>query len=126
MSATNEERLAKLATICLALPETSMVSSGSHASFIVRKKTFLYFLNNHHSDGIVSMCWRTTRSENATWAAHDSGRFYLPAYLGAQGWAAMRLDVGPIAWNEVTGFVLDSYRLVAPKRLSATLGPRDA
>ena len=126
MNTTDEARLAMLATICLALPETSMVSSGSHASFIVRKKTFVYFLNDHHGDGIVSMCWRTTRSENAAWAAQDSSRFYLPAYLGVQGWAALRLDVGPIDWHEVTGFVADSYRLVAPKRLSATVTPREA
>ena len=53
MNTTDEARLAMLATICLALPETSMVSSGSHASFIVRKKTFVYFLNDHHGDGIL-------------------------------------------------------------------------
>ncbi len=123
MTIAEDYRLTRLTSICAPLPESSCVSSGSHASFIVRKKTYLYFLNDHHGDGIVSLCWRTTRSENATWVSHDATRFYLPAYLGTRGWAALRLDVGTIDWDEVTGFVYDSYRLIAPKRLSVGLPP---
>ena len=124
MTTAEDHRLERLTEICAVLPESSRVISGSHASFIVRKKTYLYFLNDHHGDGIVSLCWRTTRSENASWVNHDASRFYLPAYLGTRGWAAVRLDVGTVDWDEVTGFVHDSYRLIAPKRLSATLTPR--
>jgi hypothetical protein len=31
----------------------------------------------------------------------------------------LRLDVGAVDWNEVTKFVTESYRLVAPERLAA-------
>ena len=118
---TEDPRLARLSTICRVLPEATRRLTGSHASFLVRNKTFAYYLQDHHGDGIVSVCWRTARGENADWVRLDRVRFYLPAYIGPRGWVGLRLDVGRIDWKEVEGFVRDSYRLAAPKRLAATL-----
>src|SRR5437870_8460784 len=39
-----DPRLVRLTEICLALPETTRQISGPHASFLVRKRTFAYFL----------------------------------------------------------------------------------
>jgi len=114
-----DPRLTRLCAICLGLPESSRELSGSHATFRVRGKTFAYFLDDHHDDGIVSLCVRTPRGENADWVAFDAGKFYLPAYIGPRGWVGLRLDVGRIDWDEVKGFVTESYRLGAPKRLAA-------
>ncbi len=49
----------------------------------------------------------------------DPERFYVPAYLARYGWISLRLDLPAVDWNEVSEFVVDSYRLVAPKRLAA-------
>jgi phosphoribosylglycinamide formyltransferase-1 len=117
--ANEDPRLARLTEICLALPEASRLDQGQHASFLVRKKTFAYFLDNHHGDGIVSVCCKVPLGENADLAASDPARFYLPAYIGPRGWVGLRLDVGKIDWSEVAGLVAGSYRLVAPKRLAA-------
>ena len=46
--AKEEARLARLTKICLALPDATREVMGSHAGFRVRKKTFAYFLNDHH------------------------------------------------------------------------------
>ena len=54
--------------------------------------------------------------------AHDPERFYLPAYIGPKGWVALRLDRGEVDWEEVGRLVVDSYRLVAPKRLASLAG----
>jgi hypothetical protein len=116
-----DQRLRKLTEICLRLPEATRETHGSHASFLVRKRVFLYYLDDHHGDGIVSLCWRTARGENLSWIKLDPVRFYLPAYIGPRGWAALRLDRGSIDWAEVEGFVRDSYRLAAPKRLLQAL-----
>ncbi len=97
--------------------------SGRHAQFLVGKRTFAYYLDDHHGDGIVAVVWKTARGENAAWVAHDPNRFYMPAYIGPRGWAGLRLDVGRVDWNEVTGFVTDSYRTVAPNRLAALVTP---
>jgi len=47
--------LARVTKLALKLPETSRKIHGSHAQFLVGKKTFAYFLDNHHGDGIVSI-----------------------------------------------------------------------
>ena len=113
-----DPRLVRLTEICLALPEASRQDSGSHASFLVRKKTFTYFLDNHHGDGIVAVCCKAALGENADLAAAEPARFYLPAYIGPKGWVGLRLDKGKVDWSEVAELVVGSYRLIAPKRLA--------
>lgn len=54
-SAPEDERLACLTEICLALPEATRRHTGQHAAFSGRDKTFAYFLNDHHSDGVVAL-----------------------------------------------------------------------
>jgi hypothetical protein len=62
--AGKEPRLARLTKICLALPEAMRECSSSHAAFRVRKKLFAYFLNDHHGDGIVSVCAKVLPGDN--------------------------------------------------------------
>ena len=118
---TGERRLARLTEICLALPEVQYEPLGDHASYSVRKKKFAYFLDSHHGDGIVSVCFKTERGQNDVLLASDQTRFYSPAYIGPRGWVGLRLDVGKIDWSEVAEFVIDSYHLTAPKALAAQI-----
>jgi phosphoribosylglycinamide formyltransferase-1 len=110
-------RLAHLTRICKALPEAARRDSGSHAAFLVRKKIFAYFLNDHHGDGIVSVACKALPGDNTALAAAQPARFYLPAYIGPRGWIALRLDRGKVDWDEVAELVVGSYRLIAPPRL---------
>ena len=48
-------QLTRLTEIALKLPEVTRKIHGSHAQFLVRKKTFAYFLDNHHGDGIMAV-----------------------------------------------------------------------
>jgi phosphoribosylglycinamide formyltransferase-1 len=109
--------------LALALPETQRKIYGSHAQFLVRKKTFAYFLNNHHGDGIVAVTCKVLPGENTALARAQPKRYYLPAYIGPRGWVALRLDVGKIDWEEVRELLLASYLLTAPKRLAARVTP---
>jgi predicted DNA-binding protein (MmcQ/YjbR family) len=113
--------LARLTEICLSLPEASCERHGSHAAYRVRKKVFAYFLDSHHGDGKVAVAFKAVTGENTKLVALDRTRFYLPAYIGPKGWAALRLDTGNLDWDEVAELVRDSFRLVAPKRLAALL-----
>jgi hypothetical protein len=110
-------RLFRLSKICLALPEVTRECRGLHAVFYVRKRTFVYFLNDHHGDGIVSVASKALPGENAALAASQPQRFYLPAYIGPKGWVALRLDIGKVDWQEVTDLVGAAYRQCAPKKL---------
>jgi len=113
-----DPRLVRLTEIALALPEATRQVYGSHAQFLVRKKTFAYFLDNHHGDGIVAVTCKVLPGDNKALAEAQPKRFYLPAYIASKGWVALRLDVGKVDWNEVRDLLLGSYSLIAPKRLA--------
>lgn len=109
--------LAKLSKICLSLPQTARRDLNQHADFRVRGKVFAYFLNDHHGDGIVSVCCKSELGENVDRASREPERFYLPAYIGHRGWFGLRLDGEAIDWSEVRNLVELSYALAAPKSL---------
>ncbi|HEX3471593.1 MAG TPA: MmcQ/YjbR family DNA-binding protein, partial [Silvibacterium sp.] len=88
-----EDRLSRLSEIALAFPEATRQIYGSHAQFLVRKKTFAYFLDNHHGDGIIAVTCKVLPGENDALTKAQPRRFYLPAYLASRGWVALRLDV---------------------------------
>jgi hypothetical protein len=117
--AAEEPRLTRVTEICLALPEATRKVMGNHAGFRVRKKVFAYFLNDHHGDGIVSVCARVLLGDNTALIAAQPERFYMPAYIGPRGWVALRLDRGALDWKEVAELVKTSYQSVAPKRIAA-------
>jgi predicted DNA-binding protein (MmcQ/YjbR family) len=113
-----DPRLTRLTEVALALPEATRKIYGSHAQFLIRKKTFAYFLDNHHSDGIVSVTSKVLPGDNKALAEAQPRRFYLPAYIASKGWVALRLDAGKVNWDEVRDLLLGSYALIAPKRLA--------
>jgi hypothetical protein len=113
------KRFARLADICLQLPVTAREDKGDHAAFLVRKKIFLYYLNDHHGDDIVALCCKVFPGEAAALVAASPDRYYLPAYLGARGWIGLRLDRRSVDWQEVAELVRGSYLLCAPKRLQS-------
>jgi predicted DNA-binding protein (MmcQ/YjbR family) len=115
-----DPRLTRLTRICLALPETTREVMGKHAGFYVGKRTFAYFLHDHHGDGIVGITCKVLPGDNAALVASNPTRFYMPAYIGSKGWVGLRLDAGEVDWDEVKELVTHSYGLVAPKRLAAT------
>ena len=121
---SEDRRLLRLTKVCLDLPEAARELAGRHARFHVRDKTFAWYLDDHHGDGIFSVSCKMALDENREVAGLDPARFYLPAYMAHRGWIALRLDVGKIDWNEVEELVADSYRLVAPKRLAALVSRR--
>jgi phosphoribosylglycinamide formyltransferase-1 len=102
----------------MALPEAVRSDGGSHASFTVRKKVFAYFLNDHHGDGIVSVCTRAFPGENKKLIEAYPRKFYSPAYIGPRGWVGLRLDRGKVDWDEVRDLVTASYLQAAPKKLA--------
>jgi hypothetical protein len=118
---TQQDRLRALTDICLALPEARREDKATHAAFLVGKKTFAYYLNNHHGDNIISVCCKVLPGENQFLVQSDPGRFYLPAYIGSRGWIALRMDLATLNWTEVKELIRGSYIQTAPKRLVSLL-----
>jgi hypothetical protein len=119
-------RLARLTEICLALPEASRQEQGAHPSFLVRKKVFAYYLNNHHGDNIVGVCCKVLPGENQLLIDANPRKFVMPAYIGPRGWVELRLDLASIDWQEVAQLVHGSYLQIAPKKLCALVEKEDA
>jgi phosphoribosylglycinamide formyltransferase-1 len=114
---TEDRRLTRVTKIALVLPETTRLVHGAHAQFLVRKKTFAYFLNNHHGDGIVGLACKVLPGDNQRLTDAQRDKFYLPAYIASRGWVALRLDRSSVDWDEVGELLLSSYLLIAPKKL---------
>ena len=112
------KRRQRLVDVCTGLPD--VVAEGDrNIRFAVRGKTFAYYLNDHHGDGRIAVCCKAPPGDQEALVAMDPQRYYLPVYLARYGWIPLRLDLPVVNWNEVSELVVDSYRLVAPKRLAA-------
>lgn len=110
----------RVAGIVADLPEAT--SAGNpHLTLAVRRRTFGYFLVDHHGDGIVGLALKAAAGEQHALVQSDPSRFYVPAYLGSKGWVGVRLDQGDVDWSEVRELIRDAYRLQAPRRLVAQL-----
>jgi hypothetical protein len=118
-STAAEERYARLSDICLALPATTRQDKGQHAAFLVRKKIFVYYLNNHHDDNVVGLWCRVLPGENRFLVDADPRRYYLPAYVASRGWVGLRLDLPKLDWTEIKELVRGSYVQIAPAKLAA-------
>jgi hypothetical protein len=109
--------LDRLTAIGQTLPEATVEGAGSYATFLVGKKAFAYFVDNHHGDGVIGVWMRGDKRENARLVATDPERYFVPAYVGSRGYFGIRLDTRRVDWNDVADRLGASYRSVAPKRL---------
>ena len=114
------KRRERLVEICRSLPEvTHEVVGHEHIAFRVRKKIFAYYLCDHHGDGIIALCCKSSLSEQRRLIRDDSESFFVPAYLGARGWIALRLDLDKVDWETVSELARQAYQSIAPRKLAA-------
>src|SRR6185369_7571233 len=118
-SARRRERLIE---ICGALPEVTYEPVGDgHLAFRIRKKTFAYYQFDHHDDGMIAFCCKSSLSEQRRLVRDDPDSFFVPAYLGSKGWVAIRLDLDQVDWETVSELARRAYQDVAPKKLAAAI-----
>jgi predicted DNA-binding protein (MmcQ/YjbR family) len=116
-SPADTEMTGNLRRICLRLPEAEEKPFGGHVApaFRVRDKLFLMT----SEDGSSLSC-KAPPGVQQVLVASDPDRFFVPPYVGSKGWVGIRLDSG-VDWDELAELAEESYRLIAPKRLSALL-----
>ena len=107
----------RLRAICLALPEAVAKEAWGDPTFRIRDKIFAM---EKRGDGRVSVWVKAPPGSQMVLVGADPDRFFAPPYVGPKGWVGMRLDKSP-DWDEVAKLVIRSYRLIAPKKLVATL-----
>jgi hypothetical protein len=115
--------LALVRRVCLALPEAHEQLAWGEPTFRVRKRLFaMYGAADRHG---------RTRGCDVVWLGAplgvqellvraDPDRYFVPPYVGVKGWVGVEL--GRVTEAELRELVVQSYCLVAPKRLVALAG----
>jgi hypothetical protein len=117
-----DDRRERLVEICRRFPEVDL-RRGQHIKFSVRGTTFAYYVFNEHNDGRIGLLCKAPPGQQSRVVQSDSDRYYMPAYIGPRGWIGLRIDLPEIDWGEVERLLIDSYQLVAPKRLAEAIWP---
>jgi hypothetical protein len=112
------EPIERLREVCLALPEATEKEAWGEPTFRVGGKMFAMFDNNHHDAGRIAVWCKAPPMVQEILVGSDPERFFVPPYVGANGWVGVRLDV-KVDWDELARIVEDGYRMAAPKRLAA-------
>lgn len=113
------QRRDRLIGIFEALPEVNVEVVGeSHIAFRIRKKIFAYYLFDHHGDGRIAFCCKSTLNDQRRQVREDPDSFFVPAYLGPKGWIAMRLDLDDVDWAVVADVARIAYQALAPRKLA--------
>ncbi len=120
--ATSKRRRARLVKICQSLPEVSVAAVGDgHLAFRIRKRVFGYYSFDHHGDGLIAFCCKSSRSEQSRMVREDPVSFFVPAYLGSRGWIAIRLDLNEVDWETVSELARRAYQDLAPRKLASAI-----
>ena len=111
----------------LALPEADEVLSHGMPCFGVTKgKKFAYVSMDHHGDGKTALLVKIGGlDEQQQLIENDPLRYFRPAYFG-DSWIGVRLDIGGNDWDHIGEWLARSWRMSAPKKLTALLDAADA
>lgn len=112
----------RVRALALGLPEADMKVSHGRPAFFTRK-VFCYYGGSHKVEGTwvehaQSILVLANLGDQAALRALPEA--YVPGYLGASGWTGLDLTEDA-DWDEVTGWIRDSYRATAVGRLRAQL-----
>ncbi len=114
-----------------ALPEVdARASHGSPGWRVGGEKSgkfFAYVAIRHHGEDAVALLVKTGgQDEMAALIDAEPEIYYRPAYYGASGWIAMKLDRPGVDWDHVGQWLARSWRAVAPRRLTKMMEIADA
>ncbi len=123
--------LAKLRAICLTLPEAYEETAWVGTRWMVRKRNFAHVLAIRDrwppayaraagADGVV-LTFRVSALDYGAFDGADP-RFFPCEWGTLWGTKVVGLKLGrSIAWGEVEALVVESYRLLAPKKLATAV-----
>jgi len=112
-------QLARARRVCLALPEATEKLAWGAPTFRVKNKLFAMFADDHHGDGRIALWCHAPKGAQEVLVGSEPKRFFRPPYVGASGWVGVELLA--IDDARLARVVLDAYRMVAPKKLLASL-----
>ncbi len=123
--------IARVSELALALPEAHARESHGAPGWRVGNgaagKFFAYVSVHHHGENAIALLARTSGPEEmAALIDAEPTLYYRPAYYGASGWIALRLDRPDVDWTHVRGWLEKSWRAAAPRRLTRLMDAADS
>ncbi len=123
--------VARVGELAAALPESRFRMSHGAPGWRVggesSGKFFAYVSVRHHGEDAVALLVKTSGpDEMASLIEAEPDIYYRPAYYGASGWIALRLDRLGVDWDHVAEWLARSWRAVAPRRLTRLMDAADA
>ena len=113
----------RVGRMSLALPDCSVKPSHGALAYQVRGKTFSMVMHDHHGNARTELWVKASPGAQAEWVAADASRYYVPPYVGPNGWVGVWLDVVEIDWAAVAELLVDGYLVQAGPRAAAALDP---
>ncbi len=101
----------------MALPQTTEKLSHGEPTFFVGKKVYAMFANNHHQDGHIAVWIPLEAGMQPILIRNEPQKFFKPPYVGVRGWVGIELE--SVNDEELGGYLLDAWRLIAPKKIQA-------
>ena len=116
--------LAQLRKVCLAMPDVFEKEAWGECTFrVTGGGMFAMTDNNHHQSGHVAVWVKAPAMVQEILCKSDPKRFFVPPYMGKQGWVGVRIDY-KVNWDEVAAILKDGYELSMPKKSRAAIKPR--
>lgn len=109
--------LERVRGLALALPGSEERPSHGSPGWRSKGKYFAHFMDRHHGVDAVAVLVRTdSQDEMYALIEADADQWFRPAYYGASGWVALRLDRRGVDWDEVAQWLARSHASVATKK----------
>ncbi len=108
--------LDELREICLELPETKEAATFGAPVFKVNSKH--YAMTHRDKQDRPNVWVKGAPGQQEALAGAFPDRYFRPPYLGGKGWIGCWLDDTALPdWDEIEDLIVESYRMIAPKRL---------
>lgn len=101
--------------LCLSLPDVEEKISHGAPTFFAKKRVFVMYAANHHGDGRFALWCNAAEGAQEALVASDPENFFIPPYVGCNGWIGMRIDRG-ISKRTLGSIVKDAHAVRAAKR----------
>jgi len=112
----------RIGRMSLALPGTTVKPAQGAVAYQVRGKSFAMVLDDHHGNGRVELWVKNSMDVQREWITTDPARYYLPPYVGPNGWIGAWLDFD-VDWPAVAELLVDGYLIQAGPRATAGYEP---
>jgi predicted DNA-binding protein (MmcQ/YjbR family) len=108
--------IAKLREICFEMPDVFEKEAWGECTFrVTGGSMFAMTDNNHHGSGHIAVWVKAPAMVQEILVNSDPKRFFVPPYMGKQGWVGMRID-GKVKWDQAAAILKDGYLLSMPAK----------